>query len=169
MPVSLQRMIVILFFLAVAGKQCCAQKYLAIDRYRFGKVKREEFYPGHILKYRTVTKEDGLRRDTIRDMNDSSLVFGDGSYIRLRDIKVIYFERIWVRVIRHWTSAAGLGFIGLDAFNNLINNDRPVFKERALMIGGIIFLAGQSFRLIPDRKYRPGKNSMIRVYDLRIR
>jgi hypothetical protein len=146
---------------------CGAQKYLAIDRYRFGTMKRLPLYKGEVLKCKTKNGE--IRKGTVIEMNDSVLVFEKGDFVTLNEIKIIYHNRFLIRELRYILSVAGAGFMGLDAVNNILNNEQPIFKERALIIGGSILIAGQLMRLVQIKRFRIGDKVRLHVMDTNIK
>ncbi|MGZ3932731.1 MAG: hypothetical protein ACXVPQ_02695 [Bacteroidia bacterium] len=141
-----------------------AQTFLAMDKYRFGSVKRLHVYLGTPLKYKT--KETGIRTDTVTGMNDSILVFKNGDFVKLSEIETVYSTRTLVRTMRHWMSVAGAALIVIDSFNHLVNNERPIFVNRILVIGGSLIVAGQLLRLIETRRMHVGKRLRLHVIDL---
>src|SRR4051812_47740894 len=113
--------------------QCTAQKFLAVDLFRLGTFKRFKIYPETIIKYK-LKGERRMQQDKLVDMKDSTLYLADGSMIKLNQIKCIVVDRsyFWLKLLRRVFTTAGVGFIALDAFNNAVNGERPVFKDRVL-------------------------------------
>ncbi len=160
------KVFILVLFIIVFDVQAQAQKFLAVDVYRLGTFKRFCIYRETVIKYK-LKGSHRIQRDSLVDMKDSILFLNDGSTIRINEIKFIVVDRsyFWLKLLRRVLTTAGIGFIALDAFNNAINSESPVFKERVLVIGGSLFVAGQLLKATEKKRIRPGRNRRLHVID----
>lgn len=96
-------------------------------------------------------------------MNDSILIFSDDKVVKLADIKSI---RIPGMRLSQWFFVAGVLFLAGDSFNNLINNDVPIVKERAVNVSAYCILGGIIMQYFQDKHIRIKRNSELKVIEL---
>lgn len=147
---------------------CCpAQKSLAIDVFTLGHFKRFHIYQHEEMTFKLKGSSHKYRH-TIVDMEDSVLYIETGESIRLDRIKSIIIDRsnFLTRMLASGFRTAGIGYIGIDAFNSYRNGDVPVFKERVLVVGAALFVAGEVIHIANKRRLRPGRYTRLQVLDL---
>ncbi|HWY11857.1 MAG TPA: hypothetical protein VN026_11060 [Bacteroidia bacterium] len=153
---------IFIFFLFLFVKISFSQKVLDLTYYNiFGKEKTFQFF--NHLKFSYKLKGDLFcKTKTIANMQDSSLIFTDGTIIKIKQIKGV---RIGGTHLSGYAFGAGLLFPALDITNNLMFNRTPIIKERALMVGGVFIAVGLVLKYVQDKHIRIRKNSTFRVFD----
>jgi hypothetical protein len=143
-----------------------AQKSLVVDLYTLGHFKRIHFYQGESITYK-LKGSWHKQIHTLSDMEDSILYIETGESVRLDQIKRIIIDRsnFLTRMLASAFRIAGLGYIGLDAFNNGINAESPVFKDRVLVPGAILFVVGECIYVANKRRIHIGKNRRLQIMD----
>jgi len=128
-----------------------AQNILLLEHNR--KFKNHKFYRGDDihLRVRTDTTDVHIRGE-INAIYDSLLVVNYTNIVMLKDIEVVYRDRMWARIVSYSAIVAGGGYLVLDSFNRAINNEAPVVDDQTLVTSGIIIGAG--LLLIPFKEYR---------------
>ncbi len=146
---------------------CEAQKNLVIDVFTLGHFKRFHVSQNSAMTYKL---KGSMHREThtIVDMQDSTLYIETGEAIQLHEIKKIIIDRsnFLTRKVSSFFRIAGIGYIGLDAFNNSINRETPVFKERVLVVGAALFVVGEIIHIANKRRLKIGKNRTLKILDL---
>jgi hypothetical protein len=145
-----------------------AQNVLMLDVYKpWGGMKRIHYYP----KDEIGLKIKELRhtfRGRILIIHDSSIVIvgreGIDS-ISIKQIRMIVTDRSnWLtRAFSSFFRTAGVGVIILDTFNNVINNESQLIKPRIVITGASLFAAGMILKLYGTKRYRIGKNKILRI------
>lgn len=144
-----------------------AQKSLIIDESRLGRFRRYHVYQNEELCYR-LKGSSHKYRERIVDMQDSLLYLETGESIRLDRIKHIIIDRsnFLTRMLASGFRIAGIGYAGIDAFNNTINSEVPVFKERVLIVGAGLFALGELIHIANKKHLRPGRHTDLKILDL---
>lgn len=147
-----------------------AQKSLAIDAFTLGHFKRFHIYQNEEITFKLKGSSHQYRH-TPMDMEDSTLYIETGESIRLDRIKRITIDRsnFLTRMLASGFRTAGIGYIGIDAFNNSINGEMPVFKERVLLVGAGLFVIGEMIHVANKRRLRPGKHTTLKILDLSLK
>lgn len=160
------KLLLLVLFCSGCFYQGHAQKSLAVDVFILGHFKRF-----HIYQHEQITvKLKGSphkHRHTIVDMEDSVLYIETGESIRLNQIKSIIIDRsnFLTRLLAGGFRTAGIGYIAIDAFNNSINAETPVFKERVLAAGAVLFAVGEIIHIANKRRLRPGRHTTLKILD----
>ena len=143
-----------------------AQKTLAIDVFTLGHFKRFHISQNNTMTYK-LKGSTHRQTSVIVDMQDSALYLETGEAIYLKDIKKIIMDRsnFLTRKISSFFRVAGIGYIGIDAFNNSINSETPVFKERVLLVGAALFLVGEIIHIANKKRIKIGKNRTLKIID----
>lgn len=162
----MRRLLVVLYLLAcvhIAG----AQKSLTIDLFTLGHFKRIHLYQNDQITFK-LKGSSHKRTHTLVDMADSVLYIETGEAIRLNQIKSIIIDRsnFVTRMLASGFRIAGAGYVAIDAFNNAVNGEAPVFKERVLVVGAGLFVLGEVIHLANKKRIRPGKNRTLQILDL---
>jgi len=147
-----------------------AQKTLVLDVFTLGHFKRVHFYQDESITYKVKGKHH-KETHTIIDMEDSILYIETGESIRLDQIKRIIIDRsnFLTRMLASGLRIAGIGYIGLDAFNNVLNSESPVFKERVLVTGAILLVVGEVIHIANKRRVRIGRNKRLQILDFSLK
>ncbi len=99
------------------------------------------------LKTKTGERVSGI----INQVRDTAIVVN--YYLVMNDdIAIVYTRRAIFSAFSSVGTTGGLAYVGIDGFNNLINDERPVFRATALKTGGIMFGAGMLLKFISKRK-----------------
>lgn len=162
--------LLLLFALIQACLGAAAQKSLAIDIAYPWRFKRLHIYQGELMTFR-LKGDRHLYRHTLVDMQDSVLYIETGESIRLDRLRCIIIDRsnFLTRMLASGFRTAGIGYVAIDAFNNSINGETPVFKERVVLTGAGLFLVGQAIRIANKKRLRTGRYTSLKVIDLGVK
>lgn len=80
--------------------------------------------------------------DYIFDMTDTSLILENRGEIRVSAIKAVVRENWFLRILSSFSLVAGVGYLGIDSFNRLINSEWPMVDSQTLMISTGIVVFG---------------------------
>jgi hypothetical protein len=163
------KMLLIMALVTSLGK-LWPQKSLAIDVFTLGHFKRFHVYQNEEMTFKLKGSSHKYRH-TIVDMEDSVLYIETGESIRLDRIKSIIIDRsnFLTRMLASGFRIAGIGYIGLDALNNGINEEMPVFKDRVLVAGACLFVAGEIIHIANKRRIRIGRNRRLQILDYNLK
>lgn len=163
------KMLLIIALVTSLGK-LWSQKSLAVDVFTLGHFKRFHIYQNEEMTFKLKGSSHKYRH-TLVDMEDSVLYIETGESIRLDQIKKIIIDRsnFLTRMLASGFRVAGIGYIGIDAFNNSINAEAPVFKERVLLVGAGLFVIGEIIHMANKRRLRPGRNTRLLIMDLSLK
>jgi hypothetical protein len=145
------------------------QKTLVIQIERPGKVKEKVFYQNDFI---SLKLKNGRSSGNLLAIGDSSILLKNGSHvdtIALKSVKAVIFNRS-NHIIDAFAQAfviAGILVIGLDATNNLIQSESPIFKPRILIVGSSLAIAGVLIKLYERKIVRLGKRKKLKTVDLR--
>lgn len=131
-----------------------------------GTVNNIKYRVGERIELRTINgqKVKGI----INQIRDTAIVV-NYYLVMNNEIKSIYTRRHIISAFSHVGIKGGLGYVSIDGFNNLINNESPVFRKSALEIGGIMFGAGVLLKSISKRKRNiNNENWRIKVLDFSV-
>jgi hypothetical protein len=124
--------------------QCHAQQFIMVENLRT--LKNFKYYLGDNIRLKSA-EEDRLIEGEITCLSDSMICIGDWEEVMLKDIRFIYRERFGILISRSIFLIAGIGYVTIDSFNRLINNDAPVILAETVYISA--GLVGLNFLLIP--------------------
>ena len=114
-----------------------------------GTVNNIKYRVGDDIEIKTISGEKIYGE--INQLIDTAIVI-NFILVKYKEIAAIYNRR----VINSMFSAAGLlggsGYICIDAFNNLINNETTIFRKSTLKTGAIMFSIGAVLKLFTKRK-----------------
>lgn len=116
------------------------------------------------LKTKTGERISGI----INQVRDTAIVV---SYYLIMndDIAIVYTRRAIFSMFSAAGTTGGLAYVSIDGINNLINNERPVFRTSTLKTGGILFGTGGVLYLISKRKrHINNKDWRIKILDFSI-
>ncbi len=131
-----------------------------------GTVNNLKYAVGNKIELKTKTGEriSGI----IRQIRDTAIVVN--YYLIMNDdIAIVYTRRAIFSIFSAVGTAGGLTYVSVDGFNNLINNERPIFRTSTLKTGGIMFGTGGLLYLISKRKrHINNKDWRIKILDFSI-
>ncbi len=143
-----------------------AQKILILDVNRWGMFNRHRFTSGDQICFKL---KDGVKRHyaTITGFGDSIIIAGN-YYIPLNDIRIVYYDKsnFLTRMLSKAGIIYGIGFPGLDIFNNLINKEPQIIKKEALLEGACFTLSGLVLRRVMLRKYHLNARNSLKIIDI---
>jgi hypothetical protein len=150
-------------FILFLFHQSFSQKILDLHyRSLFGKEKHFQFFNNAEFSYR-LKGQLFYRTEKVVNMNDSMLIFINDRVVKLHDIKSIRISGI---KLSSWFYAAGFLFLAGDSFNNLINKDTPIVKERSINVAAYSILGGLIMQYFQDKHVRINKTTELKVLDL---
>jgi hypothetical protein len=124
--------------------QSQAQQFILVENPR--SLKNYKYYYGDIIRLK-LADEDRIIEGAITCLSDSMICLGDWEEVMLDDIRVIYRNRFGIFLSRGILLVAGIGYVTVDSFNRLINNDAPVILAETVYISA--GLLGLNLLLIP--------------------
>lgn len=147
-----------------------SQKSLAVDVFTLGHFKRFHIYQNEEMTFKLKGSPHNYRHRLV-DTEDSVLYIETGESIRLDQIKRIIIDRsnFLTRMLASGFRVAGIGYIGIDAFNSSINKETPLFKERVLLVGAGLFVIGEIIHVANKRRLRPGRHTTLKIIDLSLK
>lgn len=159
--------IFVIFFL-LSHVLTFGQKTLVLQIERPGKVKEKVFYINDEIKLKL---KNGRSSGMIAAIGDSAILLKNSKRVDtvlLKNVRAVIFNRS-----NHVSDAfaqafalAGILVVGLDATNNLIHSESPVFKPRVLVVGTSLLVAGALIKLYERKIVRLGKRKRLKVVDL---
>jgi hypothetical protein len=144
-----------------------AQKILALDVDKPGKVKRIRYQQNDYISLKTINNQ--FVEGEIAKIEDSSFWVKDQK-ITLDSIKFIKKTQGgygW-SLIGNISLLAGLGYFSLDATNRIINSDKPIVPRRTLLSSSVFLGIFATTAIINNRKYTINKRRRLKIIDLEI-
>ena len=156
----MKKLITFLLFLLMASAGL-AQKTLLFEK--AGTKTRYGYHLGDNIKVRTI-KQDLLLKSYLWGITDSTVTIGPRTTIQINDIGAFYRQNYFPKLATKLLFIAGAGYLVIDSFNNLINNQQ-VFLPQTLIISGA--LIGVSLALIPlhQSKHKIGISWKVKVLE----
>jgi hypothetical protein len=156
----------VLYCLVANSTHSQAQVYLQIEK--FNSPKTVKLIPGTPLEFRLHAYPKTWRKGTIEYiLYDEQTIALDGDIFHVDELKDIRFTRPWAKQIsRSLVTFSGAWF----TYGLLITafDDNFEFGVDTVAIGGSAFVLGILIKKIfGKKKYKLGKNSRLRVVDLR--
>ncbi len=143
-----------------------SQKILEIDITRFNHFKSIQLFNDSYLEYK-LKGEHKYRINRIVNMKDSIIIFSNDSSIVLSEIKRIKLRDAnhLYRLFSSFLYTGGVLFIGLDTFNNLINNDTPYIKQTAVIASAALVSAGFIVKQLSIKRIKINKRHSLRILE----
>ncbi len=157
---------IFVFVLCVFCFQIYCQETLQITFTRFGKLKKHEIYTRDILEYK-LKGEKTYSRLKIATMRDSIIVFDNDSIIKISELKRIkihnsnHLYKLFSKVF----FIAGLGYLGLNVTNNIINNSLD--NKKAIYISASLIVVGIVIKQLSIKRIYIDKRKTIKILDLK--
>lgn len=125
---------------------------------------------GDKISYK-LTGEDFFRTDHIIALNDTAIEFHYNQipYKEISEINIKgkRFTGIDYRNIGIYAQVAGIAYIGIDQFNQVVvRGEDASFNEGVWIVGGSIFIGGTILKLIAPKKLKLGGKYKIRYMNL---
>ena len=159
--------IAIAFFLLADTPLVVAQRFLALDVYKWTGAKRFRFHENEKLSF-SVLDNGKVFTHTLLHIYDSVIVFDNGAEVPLKNIDKIVVNRS--TIVSHGLSKflidIGAGYMVLDAFNNSVNGETPILKKQVIETGLGCMIAGKIISLLPIRRYRINARRTLKVIDV---
>jgi hypothetical protein len=156
---SIEIGILLLIFIGLSGT-VFGQKSLALDK--SGRKKRIHFMAGDKLRMKLVTKERvGGMIDVIYD---SSFVI-HGREIVLNEVNTVYTTRPALKYIGNILVIGGTFYLGVDAFNNAVNNQGYLLSYNTPAIVGISVGTGLIMSYFGTRRTVVEGKGNFRIFD----
>ena len=143
-----------------------SQKILEIDITRFNKFKNIQLFNNSYLEYK-LKGEHKYRINKVVNMKDSLIIFDNDSSITLSQIKVIKLRNAnyLYRLLSGFFYTGGVLFVGLDTFNNFINNQSPVVNQTAVIASAGLLSMGLIIKQLSIKRVRISKHKTLRILD----
>jgi len=131
-----------------------------------GTVNNLKYRSGDRIDLKTISGEriSGI----INQIRDTAIVL-NYYLIKNDDIAVIYTRRVIFSMFSAAGIYGGIGYVGVDGFNNLINNESEIFRKSTLKTAGFMLGTGVFLNLFTHRR-RPinHKDWRIKILDFSI-
>lgn len=140
------------------------QDYLVLEK--LGTKKRYEYYPGDPITFRIKGKS--FRRDKIKALTDSSLIFNGGNVaFKLIESISLKEHKQWMAGIGSALITAGAGYFLIDQFNNsIIQGNRLSTNDQVVKISLILVASGTTLMLLSKKHVNTTKNWRLRLVNI---
>jgi hypothetical protein len=132
------RILTLIMIFTGLGLTCFSQRTLVLQK--LGSPSRYIYDAGDHINLKTAEKKLRLK-GTVLWIGDTSFSVGKHYTVDIEDIARVNRVMHFPKLMSNLFLIAGGGYIVLDAFNNLINNQQ-VFDQQTLIIGGSLIAAG---------------------------
>jgi len=160
--------VILLFILIVfsAGISAQSNRFLSLDIEHLSNTKRIKFYEGDQI----IFKLKGSRykyKGTLVWVNDSSIIMDSTKTFLIKNIRKILVDKSnhLTRAAATFISGCGVGYMGLDAFNNIINSDTPILRWLDVEIGVGLVVVGRAFKVLAIKRYKINKKHRLKFID----
>jgi hypothetical protein len=133
---------------------------------RLGSFKKFQIHINEELEYK-LKGQRKFHKGQITAMADSTIVFDDSIEVKLSKLKCVRFKRN-NHLIDAFATAfmiAGVGFIAIDTFNNVILDRQPVVNQKAAVISAGLLSTSFLLKRMGHKKVRITKNKILRIVD----
>ncbi len=162
--IKIMKQIMFLIIMQFIIISAISQNILVVEKP--GKVNNIKYRVGERIELKTINGE--RIKGIINQIRDTAVVV-NYYMVKNSDIKNIYTLRRLVSAFSFVGIEGGLGYVVIDGFNGLINNESPIIANSTLKTGGIMFGAGILLRSIAKRKrHIDNENWRIRVLNFSI-
>jgi len=145
--IKVLKQIFVLIILQFSFLYVSSQNILVIEKP--GTVKNIKFRSGDRIELKTLNGEK--IKGIINQIRDTAIVV-NYYLININEISKIYSFRRLISAFSFAGIEGGLGYVVIDGFNSLINNERPIIRNSTLKTGGIMFGAGLLLKSLSKRK-----------------
>ncbi len=132
-----------------------AQNMLALHvSHWYGHTSRVLIHEGDDFHFRM--KNDPAKYNVIIQSIEDTLIRFDNFNMPLKDLAVVYTDEsnYVTRMLSKFFIWTGIGFAGLDVFNNLTNGTQPIVRNETLLAGSSLFLTGWILKKAFQKRYR---------------
>ncbi len=158
---SILRILFVIITFSLLGHDLFA-KHIIVLRHK-NKVKSVKLYVNNIVKIKTNDAEFFGR---ITMITDYSVILNKQIELETEDIKQIAIPRNLALQAKTIIPLAGVAYVGLDAGNRAMNDEKPVFDKSTVMIGSGMVLSHFLFRPLSFKKIRLGKKWKMEIINL---
>lgn len=150
-------LLILYTFLSAAS----AQKTLLFEK--VGTSSRYAYHLGDDIKVRTL-KQNQVLRSYLWGITDTTLTIGPRNTISIFDIGAFYRNHHFPKLMTRFFFIAGAGYLIIDSFNNLINNEQVFIPQTMIISASLI---GVSLVLIPahQTKTKIGIRWKVKILD----
>ncbi|MCD6112562.1 MAG: hypothetical protein J7J86_04745 [Bacteroidales bacterium] len=156
--------IILILIICISSLQ--AQNILLLEKP--GKIKNYKYKKGDEIHLSILTNYNILENISgkIKKINSNNLLINNNK-ISVKDIKCVYRERFFVSFMERACYNAILGYFIFIIPNNIINNDKIINKNDAIIISSLISSTAM-FGLIKEKKYiTDNKKWRIKILDFK--
>jgi len=160
---------IILFFILFGfSVEITAQsnRFLSLDIERISTTKRIKFYEKDKISLKIKGSKHKIK-GIIVSINDTSIFIDSTETVLIKNIRKILVDKsnYLTHAASIFISGCGVGYVGLDALNNVINNDKPILRCVDVQIGLGLLAVGQAFRIFSIKRYTINKKHRLKFID----
>jgi len=161
-------LLIIVFFLSFLLSH--AQKILRLDIQRPFRIKEISFYTKDRITLK-VKSSKKIIYGTILAIGDSGIVVSNkksSDTVAIKQIRLIILNHTnyLTESFSYVFTIAGVGIMGIDAVNNLLNYESPIIKTSIVKTGVGLIATGIIIKIIPKRRHKIGKRKKLKVTNL---
>ena len=159
---------IICFILFIFSVELSAQsnKFMSLDIEHKSTTHRIKFYIQDkiIIKLKQDKKK---YKGVITDVNDKSLTLDSTTTILYENIDKVLVDNsnYLTRAASAFLIGCGVGYVGLDALNNAINNNKPILRLLDIEIGATLVVIGEAIKILSIKRYKINKKHHIKFID----
>ena len=159
---------IVIFILFLFSGEIYAQsnRFLSLEIERISTTKRIKIYEQDKIMFKVKGSRHKYKGIMV-SVNDTSIVIDSTETILIKNIRKILVDKsnYLTHAASIFISGCGIGYVGLDALNNVINNDKPVLRWVDVQIGVGLLAIGQAFRVFAIKRYTINKKHRLRFID----
>ena len=128
--------------------------------------KRIKYFTGDEIIYKL--KQDNRRyHGVITMISDTGIIVDTSVVVLYKEIGKVLVDNSnsLTKVASVFFKGCGIGYVGLDILNNLINSNKPVINPLTIEIGTGLFLSGQIIKWLSIKHYKINKKHRIKFID----
>lgn len=156
------------FILFVFSVELVAQsnKFMSLDIEHKTTTRRIKFYLQDKITFKL--KHDNKKyKGIITNVNDTSLTLDSVTTIAYKNIGKVMVDNsnYLTRAASAFLTGCGVGYVALDALNNLINSNKPILRLLDIEIGIGLVVVGQAIKILSVKRYKINNKHRIKFID----
>jgi hypothetical protein len=155
----------VLFFITT-GLFAQSNRFMSLDIEHASSTKRIKYFVGDEIIYK-VKQDRNRYHGVITMVSDTGIMVDTSVIVLYKEIAKVLVNNSnsLTKVASVFLKGCGIGYIGLDILNNLINSNKPIINPLTIEIGAGLFLSGQIIRWLSMKHYKINKKHRIKFID----